>query len=79
MKVYFIIDNRFGSYNAVHSAYTSKKKAQSKSKQLRREDYLMSIEDYIANEEVSREEAIEFVNGDFPRWLYKVMEIEVEE
>ena len=79
MKIYFIIDNRFGSYNAIHSAYTSKKKAQSKSKQLRRKDYLMSIEDYIANEEVSGEEAIEFVKGDIPRWLYEVKEIEVEE
>jgi hypothetical protein len=39
----------------------------------------MQIKDYIANEEVSKEEAIKFVKEDFPRWLYKVEEVEVEE
>jgi hypothetical protein len=79
MKVYLVIDNRYASYNAIHSAYISKKKAQSKSKQLRDNEYLMQIKDYIANEEVSKEEAIKFVKEDFPRWLYKVEEVEVEE
>ena len=79
MKIYLVMDNHYYSAKSIHSAYLSKKKAKEKSDELRLREYIWNISDYMHNAEVSRKEAVEFVDGDFPVWLYCVEELEVEE
>ena len=78
MKVYLVMDHYYSS-KPIHSAYLSKKKAKEKSDELRLQEYIWNILDYMHNAGVSRKEAVEFVDGDFPVLLYCVEELEVEE
>lgn len=80
MKIY-IISDYCSSYNihGIYSMYLSKEKAQSVSDKLRKEAYESEICDVMANEEMTKDEATEWVNNNFPTWLYKVEEMEVEE
>lgn len=79
MKIYLVMNNHYYSTKPIHSAYVSYQKAKEKSDELRLQEYIWNISDYMHNVEVSRKEAVEFVDGDFPIWLYCVEELEVEE
>lgn len=79
MKIYFIYDYSLCYIHGIHSMYLSKEKAQSVSDKLRKEAYEADICDMMANEEMTKDEATEWVNNNFPTWLYKVEEMEVEE
>jgi len=79
MKIYLVMNNHYYSTEPIHSAYLSYQKAKEKSDELRLQEYIWNISDYMHNAEVSRKEAVEFVDSDFPVWLYCVEELEVEE
>ena len=82
MKIYIIQDSDYySSYHihGIHSMYLSKEKAQSVSNELRKEAYEAEICDMMANEEMTKDEATEWVDNNFPTWLYEVKEMEVEE
>lgn len=79
MKIYIIKNSPYGSVNLIHSAYLSKDRAQAVSDKLREEAYHSEIADYVVNNAVNKKEATEWVNENFPVWLYGVEELEVEE
>lgn len=80
MKIYTIVDYYPDGYTkGIHSAYLSKDKAQSVSDELRKYAYEADIHDIMVNEQITKDDAIEWVNKNFPTWLYQVKEIEVEE
>ena len=80
MKIYYVEENPYGgTYRPIHSAYLSKTRAQEVSDELRLKTYISDIIDYMSNEEISRKEAVEMADYYFPKWLFQVKELEVEE
>jgi predicted transcriptional regulator len=80
MKIYYVEENPYGgTYRPIHSAYLSKTRAQEVSDELRLKTYISDIIDYMWNAEVNREEAVREVDKYFPKWLFQVKELEVEE
>lgn len=80
MKIYAILDYySSGTMKGIHSAYLSKEKAYSISDELRTKGYQKEIQYLMDNEEMNENEATIYAEGHYPRWLYEVEEIEVEE
>jgi hypothetical protein len=80
MKIYTILDYySTNCIHGIHSMYLSKDKAQSVSDGLKAKAYQEELQHLMDNEEMSQNEAKEYADNHFPRWLYEVKEMEVEE
>ena len=80
MKIYTIFDYYLDGYiKNIHSIYLSKEKAQSVSNELREKARQEELQHLMNNEDMTEDEATDWVNNNFPTWLYKVKEMEVEE
>ena len=75
------MDNAFGDCGKIHSAYSSKEKAQEKSNQMRKELRFFEIEDAMLTHGFDEDEAKEWVEKyrPIPDRLYEVKEMEVKE
>lgn len=80
MKIYTILDYYSTGYlKGIHSAYISKEKAYSVSNELKAKAYQEELQYLMNNENMTENEAINYADTHFPRWLYEVQEMEVEE
>lgn len=77
MKIYTIFDHSCGYLQGIHSIYLSKEKAQSVSNELRCKAYQEELQYLMNDEDMTENEAIDYVV--IPLWLYEVKEMEVEE
>lgn len=80
MKIYAILDYiSRNSMTGIYSLYLSKEKAYSVSDELKAKEYEKEIQDLMDKEQMTKDEATDWVNIHFFNWLYKVVEFEVEE
>lgn len=79
MKIYALYYYSTNCIHGIHSMHLSKDKAQSVSDGLKAKAYQEELQHLMNNEEMTENEAINYADTHFPRWLYEVHEMEVED